>query len=98
MALPVNQAEIATWLAEQYIAGTATNRLARQLTKLGFRKTASALNPIGLGAELGYAAGRELGKRTAKNISKGMPSTVGLDYTPEIALYERSAMKSSRII
>lgn len=98
VVLPVTQAEIAIWLAEQTIAGTATARLTRQLTKLGFKKSAAALGPIGLGAELGFAAGRELGKATANNISKGIPSTVGLDYTKEIALYEQSALRGNKII
>lgn len=91
MTLPVTQEDIAIWLAEQYVAGTATNRLARQLTKLGFKKTASALNPIGLGVELGYAAGRELGERKK---GKSVPNI----YTKEIALYEQSALRGSRLI
>ena len=36
--------------------------------------------------------------QTAANVAAGMPSSVGLDYTPEIALYGRSALGSSRII
>jgi len=91
VALPVTQAEIAIWLAEQTIAGTATARLTRQLTKLGFRRSAATLGPVALGAELGFAAGRELG---IKKRGKSVPNL----YTKEMALYEQSALRGNKII
>ena len=49
--------------------------------------------PIYLGARLGYSFG-EAGAKGKFGSGPG----VGLDYTPEIAEYERSALGSSRII
>ena len=49
--------------------------------------------PIYLGARLGYSFGEAGAKGTF-----GSGPGVGLDYTPEIAEYERSALGSSRII
>ena len=90
VTLPVTQSEIALWLAEQTIASSATARLTRQLTKLGLRRTAAALGPVALGAELAYAAARY-------GASKGTSPSPNL-YSKEIALYEQSALRSSRLI
>ncbi len=90
VALPVTQGEIALWLAEQAIAGSATARLTKQLTKLGFRRTAAALGPAALGAELAYAAAKY-------GASKGTSPSPNL-YSKEIALYEQSALRGSRLI
>ena len=49
--------------------------------------------PIYLGARLGYRVGEAGAKGTF-----GSGPGVGLDYTPEIAEYERSALRTSRII
>lgn len=49
--------------------------------------------PIYLGARLGYRVGEAGAEGTF-----GSGPGVGLDYTPEIAEYERTALGSSRII
>ena len=89
--------EALEWLARETIVDKSISRLAREANKLS-----PGLGPvvyrIAGGAQAGAIVGSYAGKQTAANIKAGMPSTVGLDYTPEIALYERSAIGSSRII
>lgn len=57
------------------------------------RYSPKVVTPIYLGARLGYRTG-EAGAKGKFGSGPG----VGLDYTPEIAEYERSAFGSSRII
>ena len=71
---------------------------ARALTRLGYPTAAKALPIIGTAAQAGYSVGSFAGKRTAANIERGMPSSVSLEYTPDIQRYDRSALGSSRII
>jgi hypothetical protein len=89
--------EALEWLAREAIVDKSISRLAREANKLS-----PGLGPvvyrISGGAQAGAIVGSYAGKQTAANVAAGMPSTVGLDYTPEIALYERSALGSSRII
>jgi len=89
--------EALEWLAREAIVDKSLNRLAREANKLS-----PGLGPvvyrIAGGAQAGAIVGSYAGKQTAANVAAGMPSTVALDYTPEIALYERSAVGSSRII
>ena len=89
--------EALEWLARETIVDKSLSRLARSADKLS-----PGLGPvvyrIAGGAQTGTIVGSYAGKQTAANVAAGMPSTVGLEYTPEIALYERSAIGSSRII
>ena len=89
--------EALEWLARETIADKSLSRLARQADKFS-----PGLGPvvyrIAGGAQAGAIVGSYAGKQTAANIARGMPSTVGLDYTPEIARYDRTAIGSSRII
>jgi len=89
--------EALEWLARETIVDKSISRLAREANKLS-----PGLGPVVYrvagGAQAGAIVGNYAGKQTAANVAAGMPSTVGLDYTPEIALYERSAFGSSRII
>ena len=89
--------EALEWLAREAIVDKSLSRLARSADKLS-----PGLGPIVYrvagGAQAGAIVGKYAGSRTAENVAAGMPSSVALDYTPEIALYERSAIGSSRII
>lgn len=89
--------EALEWLAREAIVDKSLARAARAADKLS-----PGLGPvvyrISGGAQLGAMVGSYAGKQTAANVAKGMPSTVGLDYTPEIQAYESSALRSSRII
>jgi hypothetical protein len=89
--------EALEWLAREAIVDKSLNRLARSADKLS-----PGLGPVVYrvagGAQAGAIVGSYAGKQTAANVALGMPSTVALDYTPQIALYERSALGSSRII
>ena len=89
--------EALEWLARETIVDRSLSRLASTADRLS-----PGLGPvvyrIAGGAQAGAIVGSYAGKQTAANVAAGMPSTVGLDYTPEIALYERSAFGSSRII
>ena len=71
---------------------------SRALVRLGYPTAAKALPIVGTAAQAGYSVGAFAGKQTASNISKGMPSSVGLDYTPEIQRYDSTALGSTRII
>lgn len=89
--------EALEWLARETIVDKSLARAARAADRLS-----PGLGPvvyrISGGAQAGVMVGSYAGKQTAANIAKGMPSTVGLDYTPEIQAYESSALRSSRII
>ena len=86
------------FLADQAFVDGPVNGASRALTRMGYPTAAKLLGPASVAAQAGYAVGKYAGEQTAANVAAGMPSTVGLDYTPEIALYERSAIGSSRII
>ena len=58
-----------------------------------FRFLPDIAKPIYVGGKLGY----EVGKAGAKG-TFGSGPVVGLPYTPEIERYERSALRTSRII
>ncbi len=89
--------EALEWLAREALLDKSITRLAREANKLS-----PGLGPVVYrvagGAQAGAIVGTYAGKQTAANVAAGMPSTVGLDYTPQIAIYERSAIGSSRII
>ena len=89
--------EAIDWLAQEVIADKSVNRLAREVEKL--KPGAGALvSRLYIGVAAGSTTGRTLGTLTKQNVERGMPSTVGLDYTPAIQAYDRSAIASTRII
>ena len=79
--------EVLEWLANQK-APPVEGPLSILL-----RYAPKVATPIYLGARLGYRVGEAGAKGTF-----GSGPVAGLDYTPEIAEYERSALGSSRII
>lgn len=79
--------EVYEWLANQ-----KTPPVEGPLSIL-FRYAPKVVTPIYLGVRLGYRVGEAGAKGTF-----GSGPGVSLDYTPEIAEYERSALGSSRII
>lgn len=89
--------EAITWLAQEAITDTSVNRLAREIDKLK-PGLGQVVAKVYVGGALGMAVGKSVGERTKANIERGMPSSVSLDYTPEIAAYDRSAIGSTRII
>ena len=89
--------EALEWLARETLVDKSLSRLARSADKLSPGAGAVVYRVVG-GAQAGAIVGSYAGKQTAANVAAGMPSTVALAYTPEIALYERSAIGSSRII
>lgn len=89
--------EAIDWLAQEVIADKSVNRLAREVDKL--KPGAGALvTRLYVGVAAGSTTGRTLGTLTQRNVAAGMPSTVALDYTPQIQAYDRSALRSTRII
>lgn len=89
--------EAITWLAQEAFADQSVNRLAREIDKLK-PGLGVVVTKVYVGAAAGVGVGKTLGEETAENISQGTPSTVGLDYTPEIQAYDRTAIGSTRII
>ena len=89
--------EAITWLAQEAITDTSVNRLAREIDKLK-PGLGQVVAKVYVGGALGMAVGKSAGERTKANIERGIPSSVSLDYTPEIAAYDRSAIGSTRII
>jgi hypothetical protein len=89
--------EALDFLAREVVADKSVEALARRADKL--RPGAGAIiSRLYVGAAAGQAVGNYAGLQTQQNIAKGMPSTVALEYTPEIAQYEKFALGSSRII
>ena len=89
--------EALDFLAREVIVDKAVEGLARSAEKL--RPGAGAIvSRLYVGAAAGHALGSYAGLQTQQNIARGMPSTVALEYTPEIAQYEKYALGSSRII
>ena len=89
--------EALDFLAREVIVDKSVEALARRAEKL--RPGAGAvLSRLYIGAAAGQALGSYAGLQTQQNIARGMPSTVALEYTPEIAQYEKYALGSSRII
>ena len=89
--------EAITWLAQEAITDQSVNRLAREIDKLK-PGVGQVVAKVYIGAAAGLGTGKALGDATAANINEGIPSTTSLDYTPEIAAYDRSALGSSRLI
>ena len=86
------------FIGEQAFVDGPVSGISRSLARLGYPGAAKAVPVVGLAAQAGYTVGSYAGKQTAANIAKGMPSAVGLDYTPQIQQYDKSALGSSRII
>tara|TARA_Y100001938_G_scaffold148858_1_gene233776 strand:+ start:1305 stop:1565 length:261 start_codon:yes stop_codon:yes gene_type:complete len=83
------QMDVAKFLAEQTITGRSLNALARSLGRLGLRRTAQIVPPVGVATELLFVV--------AKAGKKGGTVT-GLRGSPEIDVYDASALGTSRII
>lgn len=79
--------EVYEWLANQ-----KTPPVEGPLSIL-FRYAPKVVTPIYLGARLGYRVGEAGAKGTF-----GSGPVAGFERTPEIAAYERSALRTSRII
>ena len=79
--------EVYEWLANQ-----KTPPVEGPLSIL-IRYAPKVVTPIYVGARLGY----RVGEAGAKGRFGSGPSA-GLDYTPEIAEYERSALRTTRLI
>ena len=89
--------EAIDWLAREIVIDRSAERLIRQADKLK-PGAGVVVTKVYIGTTLGATTGRIAGKQTARNVERGMPSTVGLDYTPDIQAYDRSALKSTRLI
>lgn len=89
--------EALEWLAREAIVDKSLSRLARSADKLS-PGAGVVVYRIAGGAQAGAIVGSYAGRQTAANVAAGMPSTVALEYTPEIAQYEKFALGSSRII
>jgi hypothetical protein len=89
--------EALEWLAREAIVDKSISRLASEAEKLR-PGAGKVIYRFAGGAQAGVIVGTYAGNQTAANIAKGIPSSVGLDYTPDIARYEHSAFGSSRII
>ena len=85
------------FLSREIIADKAFERIASQADR--FKPGLGKVVYRALGsAQAGVLVGTVLGKQTQRNIEKGVPSSVYLERTPQIARYEDSAIGSSRII
>jgi len=78
--------------AYEWLANESTPEVTGPLA-VAFRMAPKAIAPIYLGAKLGYTVG-EMG---ASGVF-GTGPVAGLERTPEIAEYERSALRTSRVI
>ena len=87
-----------SWLADQALVDGPLGGLSRSLARLGYSGAAKAIPVIGTSVQVAYSVASYAGNKTAANIAAGVPSAVGLDYSPEIQAYESSALGSSRII
>lgn len=89
--------EAIDFLAREVVADKSIEAIARRADKL--RPGAGAvISRLYVGVAAGNAVGTYAGLQTQRNVAQGIPSTVSLEYTPEIATYEHSALRSSRII
>ena len=89
--------EAIDFLAREVIADKAVETLARRADRVS-PGAGLIVTRLYVGAAAGLAVGKYAGKQTASNVRAGMPSTVALEYTPEIQAYDRSALRTSRII
>ena len=76
----------------EWLANQSTPEVIGPLA-IGMRYAPRVIAPLYLGARLGA----EVGKAGAEG-TFGSGPVVGLEYTPEIAMYEQSALGSSRVI
>lgn len=88
--------EAIDFLAREIIADKAIEGLARRADRL---KPGAGLvvSRLYIGASAGIAVGRYAGKQTAENYRRGIPP-VFFPYTPEMRAYDRSALRTTRII
>ena len=88
--------EAIDFLAREVIADKAIEGLARRAERLK-PGAGAVVTRVYVGAAAGNIVGSYAGKQSADNFRRGIP-TVALDYTPEIQAYDRSALRSSRVI
>ena len=89
--------EAIDWLAREIIVDKSMERAFRGLERRS-PGAGTLATRLYVGATLGRIVGSYAGRQTAANIERGMPSTVALEYTPDIAAYDKSALRSTRII
>lgn len=88
--------EAIDFLAREIVVDKSIEGLARRADRL----TPGAgviVARVYVGASAGMAVGKYAGKQSAENFRRGIP-TVALEYTPQIQEYDRSALRTSRII
>ena len=78
--------------AYEWLANEKTPPIEGPLS-IAFRYAPRQVTPIYLGARLGYQVGK-----AGSEGKFGSGAVAGLEYTPEIAEYERSAFGSTRLI
>tara|TARA_Y100000114_G_scaffold117936_1_gene112385 strand:- start:1248 stop:1523 length:276 start_codon:yes stop_codon:yes gene_type:complete len=88
--------EAIDFLAREVIADKAIEGLARRVDRMS-PGAGAIVTRVYVGAALGKGFGTYAGKQSAANFRQGK-MTVSLDYTPEIQAYDRSALRTSRII
>ena len=88
--------EAIDFLAKEIIADKAVEGLARRADRLA-PGAGAVVTRVYVGAAAGMAVGKYAGRQSAENFRRGIP-TVALEYTPEIQTYDRSALRTSRII
>lgn len=89
--------EAIDFLAREVFVDKAIEGLARRADRMS-PGAGAVVTRVYVGAALGKAVGTYAGKQTAANIRAGIPSTVTLEYTPEIQAYDRSALRTTRLI
>lgn len=87
-----------SWLADQALVDGPIGGVSRALMRLGYPGVAKAVPVVGTAVQVSYSVASYAGNTTAANIAAGVPSAVGLDYTPAIQAFESSAFGSTRII
>lgn len=88
--------EAIDFLARELIVDKSMETLARRADRV-VPGAGIVLARVYVGASAGLAVGKYAGNQSADNFRRGIP-TVALEYTPEIQAYDRSALRTSRII
>tara|TARA_Y100001937_G_scaffold20377_1_gene28412 strand:- start:764 stop:1042 length:279 start_codon:yes stop_codon:yes gene_type:complete len=88
--------EAIDWLAREILIDKSLERLFRSADKIkpGISKP---LMRLSAGAQAGIIVGSALGRRTQRNLAKGIPFAA-LERTPGVARYEDSAIRSTRLL
>ena len=88
--------EAIDFLAREVFVDKAVEGLARRADRMS-PGAGAVVTRVYVGAALGKAVGSYAGKQSAENFRRGIP-TVALEYTPEIQAYDRSALRTTRLI